>query len=94
MAKKDAIAALDSIAKQGAAMWAADRASQTAAATLQAEREQWLATQQADLFKTQFQSSDSVMSDLNKEVFAGNFDIDPKKNEANYQIYFHMPYHL
>ena len=78
---------LTDIGKQGATIWAADRAAKSAQATRDAESAQWLATQQVDLFKTQFQSSDSVMSDLNKEIFAGNFDIDPKKHEANYNIY-------
>ena len=87
MSIKQTIAVLDDIGKQGATIWAADRAAQTAAATLQAEKEQWLATQQADLYKTMFQSSNSLMSDLNKEVFKGNFDIDPKKEPANFKIY-------
>ena len=86
MAIKDAIAALDSIGKQGATIWAADRASQTAAATLQAQKEQWLAEQQAGLYKTMFESSDKLLSDLSKEVFAGNFDIDDVDG-ANYKIY-------
>ena len=86
MAIKDAIAALDSIGKQGATIWAADRASQTAAATLQAQKEQWLAEQQAGLYKSMFESSDKLLSDLSKEVFAGNFDIDDVDG-ANYKIY-------
>ena len=86
MAIKDAIAALDSIGKQGATIWAADRASQTAAATLQAQKEQWLAEQQAGLYKSMFESSDKLLSDLSKEVFAGNFEIDDVDG-ANYKIY-------
>ena len=86
MAIKQVIDVLDDIGKQGATIWAADRASQTAAATLQAQKEQWLAEQQAGLYKSMFESSDKLLSDLSKEVFAGNFDIDDVDG-ANYKIY-------
>ena len=86
MSIKQTIAVLDDIAKQGATVWAADRAAQTAADTLQAEKEQWLATQQAGLYQSMFESSDKLLSDLSKEVFAGNFDIDDVDG-ANYKIY-------
>tara|TARA_R110002020_G_scaffold101812_3_gene239487 strand:+ start:1724 stop:2944 length:1221 start_codon:yes stop_codon:yes gene_type:complete len=85
MAIKDAIAALDSIGKQGATIWAADTAAKSAALTRQAEKDQWVATQKIDVYKTFYQDANTKLDDLNKEIAAGNFEIDdPESSQFAY----------
>jgi hypothetical protein len=86
MAIKDAIAVLGDIGKQGATLWAADQASKTAAATRAAAQQQWVAEQQADVYKTMYESSDKLLSDLSNKVFTGEFDISDTEG-TNYGIY-------
>jgi len=66
MSIKQTIAVLDDIAKQGATIWAADTAAKSAQATRDAESARWLATQQAGLYQSMFESSDKLLSDLSK----------------------------
>ena len=86
MAIPELIDALSGFEKQGATMWAADRSAQTAAATRAAEQQQWVAEQQANVYKTMFESSDKLLSDLSNKVFTGEFDIGDTEG-ANYEIY-------
>ena len=85
MAIKDAIAALDSIGKQGATIWAADNAARAAQATRDAASAQWVAEQKIDVYKTFYQDANSKLEDLNKEIAAGNFEIDdPESSQFAY----------
>ena len=85
MAMKDAIAVLGDIGKQGAAIWAADQASKTAAATRAAAQQQWVAEQQVDVYKTFYTDANSKLEALNKEIASGNFEIDdPESTQYAY----------
>jgi|TARA_Y100000034_G_scaffold102942_1_gene128132 hypothetical protein len=97
MAIPELIDALGSFEKQGATMWAADREAdakafdlaaktQAAAAKTQAASAQWVAEQQADVYKTMFESSDKLMQTLNTEIAKGTFDIGDLEG-AEYQHY-------
>ena len=85
MAMKDAIAVLGDIGKQGAAIWAADQAAKTAAATRAAAQQQWVAEQQVDVYKTFYTDANSKLEALNKEIASGNFEIDdPESTQYAY----------
>ena len=86
MAIPELIDALGSFEKQGATMWAADEAAESQALKTQAASAQWVAEQQADVYKTMFQSSDKLMQTLNTEIAKGTFDIGDLEG-AEYQHY-------
>ena len=86
MAIPELIDALGSFEKQGATMWAADEAAESQALKTQAASAQWVAEQQADVYKTMFQSSDKLMQTLNTEIAKGTFSIDDLEG-AEYQHY-------
>ena len=97
MAIPELIDALGSFEKQGATMWAADREADAKAfdlaakqaaelAKTQAASAQWVAEQQADVYKTMFESSDKLMQTLNTEIAKGTFDIGDLEG-AEYQHY-------
>jgi len=75
MSIKQTIAVLDDIGKQGATMWAADRAAQTAQAKIDADKAEWLATQKIDVYKTFYSDANSKLESLNTAIAAGDFDI-------------------
>jgi len=84
MAIPELIDALGSFEKQGATLWAADQAAEAQALKSQAASTQWVAEQQADVYKTMFQSSETTMQTLNTAIAKDEFDI---KDEEKYQHY-------
>jgi len=85
MSIKQTIAVLDDIGKQGATIWAADNAARAAQATRDAASAQWVAEQKIDVYKTFYQDANSKLEDLNKEIAAGNFEIDdPESSQFAY----------
>ena len=73
------IDALDSIGKQGATIWAADRAAKSAQATRDAASAEWLATQKIDVYKTFYQDANSKLESLNTAIAEDKFDISDKE---------------